>query len=346
MKKTKRNTYVDWWKKPISSGSLSVFRILFGIFIWMDAIAFYVEVRHYFRSQIVYFKYPGFAWWPSFDLQTNRLILVSLGLMGIWIALGWWVRTSAFLAMILLFHLLFQDASFYLNHLALNLLICFLFIFIPTNRSYKLTFQKDSKRRIHQPIHRYHLHSIQGIFFISYFYSGIEKIRPDWLNGDIVAMNMAGRSEESQLASWIIRSHPAICVGGAWAVLTLELLAPFGILWSKSRIPTLMLLFLFHGFNDLTLNIGLFSYLMIFAMVLYFEPDWPEKLEIKFLKWYLRSRMDHSIKPKTPPQKQIPLKEGLDFYLDEQGNLVFTESYHLKRGHCCKNSCRHCPFNS
>ncbi len=32
-----------------------------------------------------------------------------------------------------------------------------------------------------------------------------------------------------------------------------------------------------------------------------------------------------------------------DFYI-ENGLYVFTESYHLKRGYCCKNACRHCPW--
>ncbi|MBL7859392.1 MAG: hypothetical protein JNM57_16995 [Cyclobacteriaceae bacterium] len=31
------------------------------------------------------------------------------------------------------------------------------------------------------------------------------------------------------------------------------------------------------------------------------------------------------------------------FYL-ENGLTVFTEAYHLKRGYCCKNACRHCPW--
>lgn len=24
--------------------------------------------------------------------------------------------------------------------------------------------------------------------------------------------------------------------------------------------------------------------------------------------------------------------------------MVMTEAYHLKRGYCCKNKCRHCPY--
>jgi hypothetical protein len=33
-----------------------------------------------------------------------------------------------------------------------------------------------------------------------------------------------------------------------------------------------------------------------------------------------------------------------DYYLDENGNMVFTAAYHLKRGTCCGNGCRHCPY--
>jgi hypothetical protein len=33
-----------------------------------------------------------------------------------------------------------------------------------------------------------------------------------------------------------------------------------------------------------------------------------------------------------------------DYYL-EGGLLVFTAAYHLKRGYCCGNACRHCPWN-
>lgn len=32
-----------------------------------------------------------------------------------------------------------------------------------------------------------------------------------------------------------------------------------------------------------------------------------------------------------------------DFYY-ENGLMVFTAAYHLKRGYCCNSGCRHCPF--
>ena len=39
------------------------------------------------------------------------------------------------------------------------------------------------------------------------------------------------------------------------------------------------------------------------------------------------------------------LIEGEDFYYNEQGYVVLTEKYHLKKGSCCGNGCKHCPYN-
>lgn len=36
-------------------------------------------------------------------------------------------------------------------------------------------------------------------------------------------------------------------------------------------------------------------------------------------------------------------EEG-DFYINKDGYKVFTEQYLLRRGYCCKNGCKHCPY--
>lgn len=40
--------------------------------------------------------------------------------------------------------------------------------------------------------------------------------------------------------------------------------------------------------------------------------------------------------------RELPCEEG-DYYLDGT-QMVFTATYHLKRGYCCRNGCRHCPY--
>lgn len=38
------------------------------------------------------------------------------------------------------------------------------------------------------------------------------------------------------------------------------------------------------------------------------------------------------------------LVEGEDYYYNDQGYIVLTENFHLKKGYCCGNGCKHCPY--
>ncbi len=33
-----------------------------------------------------------------------------------------------------------------------------------------------------------------------------------------------------------------------------------------------------------------------------------------------------------------------DYYMSEEGYIVFTEQYLSRRGYCCESGCRHCPY--
>ncbi|HUH73082.1 MAG TPA: DUF5522 domain-containing protein [Chitinophagales bacterium] len=49
-------------------------------------------------------------------------------------------------------------------------------------------------------------------------------------------------------------------------------------------------------------------------------------------------------------KNSLPLKKelvrGEDYYINENNQWVFTSTYHLKRGYCCKNGCLHCPYQN
>ncbi|HEX7730559.1 MAG TPA: DUF5522 domain-containing protein [Terracidiphilus sp.] len=49
------------------------------------------------------------------------------------------------------------------------------------------------------------------------------------------------------------------------------------------------------------------------------------------------------MEPTKPPAPTPPAPE--DYYM-ENGLMVFTETYHLKRGSCCGSGCRHCPYGN
>jgi hypothetical protein len=33
-----------------------------------------------------------------------------------------------------------------------------------------------------------------------------------------------------------------------------------------------------------------------------------------------------------------------DYYINENGKVVFKEEYHLRRSFCCGSGCLHCPY--
>lgn len=37
--------------------------------------------------------------------------------------------------------------------------------------------------------------------------------------------------------------------------------------------------------------------------------------------------------------------EGIHYYINAEGLIVLTEAFHLQRGHCCGNGCKHCPYD-
>lgn len=49
-----------------------------------------------------------------------------------------------------------------------------------------------------------------------------------------------------------------------------------------------------------------------------------------------------SLKGKAFPKPE-ELQEGVHYY-KENGLWVFTEYYHMLRGHCCESGCRHCAY--
>jgi hypothetical protein len=51
--------------------------------------------------------------------------------------------------------------------------------------------------------------------------------------------------------------------------------------------------------------------------------------------WIFQQYVKELSKPKLLPT---------DFYYDEDGRMVLTEEYHKRRGSCCHNGCKHCPY--
>lgn len=50
------------------------------------------------------------------------------------------------------------------------------------------------------------------------------------------------------------------------------------------------------------------------------------------------------IKKRDQQQSGSAFEQGIEYYINDVGNWVFTAYYHLKKGYCCTNGCLHCPY--
>ncbi len=50
--------------------------------------------------------------------------------------------------------------------------------------------------------------------------------------------------------------------------------------------------------------------------------------------------------PDQPTANPEPLLAETGEYYFDGPFLVFTAAYHLRRGFCCGNDCRHCPYDA
>lgn len=48
--------------------------------------------------------------------------------------------------------------------------------------------------------------------------------------------------------------------------------------------------------------------------------------------------------PSEKPDKDTNTASQQPDWYFENGLLVYTATYHLKRGYCCGSGCRHCPY--
>ena len=75
-------------------------------------------------------------------------------------------------------------------------------------------------------------------------------------------------------------------------------------------------------------------------------PDCLTKLIVSRIELALRSKtLDSQVEMAAQFYRPNELIEYIDYTI-EQGNYVFSRWYHLKRGSCCGNGCRHCPYNN
>ena len=261
---------------PIDIASLVFFRITFGLLmVW--------EVCRYFRNGWVYshwleprilFKYYGFSWvhpWPGHWLYVHW---AALGLLGLFVAAGFFYRVSATLMFLSYAYFFLLDETWYVNHTYLFCLFCLLLVFVPANRALSVdNWLWPSLRSDFAPA--WSLWLLRFQIGVVYFFGGLVKISPDWLRGEPMRFELA-HSINTPIVGRFFPEEWAVYAVSYGGLLFDVLIVPL-LLWRRTRLAAFCAAVLFHLMNALWLPIGIFPWLAIAATALFFPPEWPRR---------------------------------------------------------------------
>ena len=253
--------------QPVDISFLVFFRILFGgVMLWEVYRYFsYGWINRYFVEPALTFTYYGFSWvkpWPERGMYIHFLVL---GLTAACITAGFLYRIATPIFFLTFTYFFLLDQTRYLNHLYLVCLISFLMCFLPAERA----FSVDSllRRKIRSDVvPAWTLWLVRIQVGIPYFYGGIAKLNSDWIRGGEPMRTWLSPLGSVFAADWIVYGF---VIGG----LMLDLLVVPLLLWRRTRIFAFVAAIVFNLINAVIFDIGIFPWLMLGALLVYFPPD-------------------------------------------------------------------------
>lgn len=276
MTATERGRLLAWANQPQDAAGLAAFRALFGALLAIASVRFLLKgwVAELYLQPTYHFTYWGFDWvkpWPAPFMYAwyAAMIVTAAG-----IALGRHTRSCALLFAGLFTYAELIDKTTYLNHYYLISLLALLLAIVPAGATWSL----DAKRRRHDsnvPRWCYTLLRVQ--VGIVYFYAGFAKLHPDWLlRGEPLHTWLSGYGELPLVGALLASRGLAVFMSWCGAVYDLFVFAALS--WRRTRGVAFCLVVAFHGLIWLLFPVGVFSWVMIVAATVFFDPSWPRSL--------------------------------------------------------------------
>ncbi|HYH98268.1 HTTM domain-containing protein [Hyalangium sp.] len=263
---------------PVDIAPLAYFRIVFGITMMVEVFRFFSKgwIKSYYIKPDFFFSYYGFDWVKPWPGDWMYLHFALLGVLGALIAAGLLYRIAAPLFWLGITYVFLLDQTNYLNHMYMVCLLAFLLIWMPGSAA----FSVDTRLGLVRPRETapaWMLWLVRAQVGLVYFFGGIAKLDADWLSGKPGAMFLSSWELTAPLAEteWTAR---LFALGGT----SFDLLVFPALLWRRSRPWAVAAAVAFHLTNSQLFRIGIFPWLMMAALPLFFEPQtvrqWLERL--------------------------------------------------------------------
>lgn len=266
--------------KAIDNSPLIVFRILFGFLIACESFGAILTgwVKRVLTDPQFTFSFIGFEWLQPLPGFGMYFYFVLMGFFGLAIMLGYRYRIAIIVYTILWAGAYFMQKSSYNNHYYLLLLISFLMIFLPANRYASLDVKQN---RVSEEKTMPYWISLLFIIQVGivYVFASLAKFYPDWLDGTFTKNLLSGTTSRPFFLELFSQKWFYLFIAYAGILFDL-LIVPF-LLFKKTRTLALIASVIFHIFNSITLQIGIFPFFALTFALFFYEPETIRRLFLR-----------------------------------------------------------------
>ena len=266
--------------KAIDNSPLIVFRILFGFLIACESFGAILTgwVKRVLTDPQFTFSFIGFEWLQPLPGFGMYFYFVLMGFFGLAIMLGYRYRIAITSYTILWAGVYFMQKSSYNNHYYLLLLLSFLLIFLPANRYASLDVKQN---RVSEEKTMPYWISLLFIIQVGivYVFASLAKFYPDWLDGTFTKNLLSGTTSRPFFLELFSQKWFYLFIAYAGILFDL-LIVPF-LLFKKTRTLALIASVIFHIFNSITLQIGIFPFFALTFALFFYEPETIRRLFLR-----------------------------------------------------------------
>ena len=266
--------------KAIDNSPLIVFRIFFGFLVACESFGAILTgwVKRVLIDPEFTFSFIGFEWLQPLPGFSMYCYFALMGVFGLAIMLGYRYRIAIIAFTILWGGVYLMQKSSYNNHYYLLLLVSFLMIFLPTNRYASLDVKQNRISEENTMPSWINLLFICQVAIV-YFYAAIAKIYPDWLDGTFTKNLLIGTTSKPFFFELFSQKWFYLFI--AYAGILFDLLIVPLLLFKKTRTLALIASLIFHVFNSITLQIGIFPFFALTFALFFYEPETIRRLFLR-----------------------------------------------------------------
>ncbi|PKP16557.1 MAG: hypothetical protein CVU07_06520 [Bacteroidetes bacterium HGW-Bacteroidetes-23] len=258
--------------EPIDNSPLILFRITMGLLIAAESIVaiFTGWVKKNLIDPTISIPHIGFDFLVPLPGYGMYVYFSIMGILGIFIMLGFKYRYSLGLYTILWTSVYLMQKASYNNHYYLLILVCLIMLFLPANQYASLDAKKNPIiKSLTMP--RWCSWVMICQMTIVYFFATFAKFYPDWLDGTFTGILFSNLSNFPVLGSVFTEKWFHVFI--AYAGIFFDGLIIPALLWKKTRNIAFVASLLFHLFNSVTLQIGIFPYFALSFIVFFYSPE-------------------------------------------------------------------------